>query len=155
MASKKLQGTEIEFNYFPDPIVAENYLKRLKDETLDFSSRIDLVYAKMWELEEKSKEAKTSDYKIGDLLYSESYDEVFLYDGDSGVFADGIELKSVNTAPRQNRPATLEEIKVFFKDCSKKLKTNVIYIHRLKDALTKCNYSWDPNTFEIFKNQED
>jgi hypothetical protein len=155
MAPRKLQGTETVFKYFPDPIAAENYLKKLKDETVDFLGKIDRTYNRLWELEEESKQKKPQEYRAGDLIYSESYHEVCLFDGESGVFADGIELKSVKTVPGQNRRATLEEIKVFFQDCSRKLRTNVVYVQRLKDALTKCNYSWDPKTFEIFKDSGD
>lgn len=155
MASKKLQGTDTEFKYFPDPIAAENYLKRLKDETIDFLGKIDSVYTRLWKLDEESKNTEPREYRIGDLVYSESYNEVCLFDGESGVFADGIELKSVKTVSGQNRKATSDEIKVFFRDCSRKLRTNVVYVQRLKEALTKCNYSWDPRTFEIFKNPED
>jgi hypothetical protein len=155
MASRKLQGTGAELMYFPDPVAAENYLKKLKDETIDFLGKIDQTYKMLWKLEEESKQENPREYKVGDLIYSESYHEVCLFDGESGVFADGIELKSVRTVSGQNRKATSEEIKVFFQDCSRKLRTNVIYVQRIKNALTKCNYSWDPGTFEIFKNPED
>lgn len=154
VATKKLQGTDTELKYFPDPISAEIFLKKLKDDILDFLVKIDQTYNRLWKLDEDSKKDPSKEYKVGDLIYSESYNEVCLFDGESGVFADGIELKSVKTTG-QSRRATLEEIRVFFKDCSKKLRSNVIYAQRLKNALTKCNYSWDPGTFEIFKNPED
>ena len=152
--TKKLQGSLTELTYFVDPFEAEKFLKNLQEKVRQFQERIDTIYTKLWEnvnsKENTNTDTDTSDtsgYKIGEIIYSTSFNMPVLYVGGGvAICSDGIELRTVLRCPKNFRKSLSGDDEKFFKECSDTLKgVHGIYREGLLKALKTCGYSYNEN----------
>jgi hypothetical protein len=159
---RKLKGTSTELNYFADPFEAEKFLKNIREKVMQFQERIDTIYTQLWE-NANSKETETdtdmeidsSGYKIGEIIYSTSFNMPVLYVGNGvAICSDGIELRTVLRCPKNFRKSLSGDDEKFFKECSDTLKgAQGIYREGLLDALKTCGYFYNENKKIIEKNR--
>lgn len=153
--ANNIVGTEIY--YFSDVLVAETFLKDIRDKLFNILHRIDEIYSNIWKDKEESDKNRTPDkYELGDILFSNSFSESCIYVGDNiAVFGDGVLAREVTEESTRYRRATQLEIDVFMKKCTDTMesKQKKIYNRIILDSMIKCGYKYNKDK-KIFEKTE-
>lgn len=149
--------------YFSDIGALEIYLKDKIEELNTFRNKLESIYVKAWESVSEQKDDKneemlaelqptkysTLEYKKGDIVYNNSFDEAYIYDGGNKLYAYDGYCMNADVFFRL-RLSTEEEKRRFLCDCRKiimcedKPKADLVI-----NILKVCGYSWDSTLKDI------
>lgn len=159
-------GSSSYVAYFADIESLEQFVKREIEETYSYRSQLESIYTKAWDSvptkkEESKMEKKPSlveepqkyasiDYQRGDILFNQSFEESYIYDGGNKLYAsDGYDMDADTVF--KLRLASKTEKKEFLCSCRSSILSNDKSKSDLViEVLKVCGYKWDKSLKDIF-----